>query len=59
MDLLKKLTSRKENNRQCIKAKMLKWTRKEAYAWIRNIFNHALQHGMSYDWATNWIKPLN
>ena len=22
------------------------------------MFNHAVQHGMSYDWTTNWIKPL-
>ena len=38
---------------------MLKWTGKEANAWIKDIFNHALQHGMLYDWTTNWIKPLH
>ena len=23
------------------------------------MFNHALQHGMSYDWTANWIKSLH
>ena len=38
---------------------MLKWTGKEAHAWISDIFNNALQHGTSYDCTTNWIKPLH
>ena len=32
---------------------------KEAHAWISDMFNHALQHGMLYDWTTNSIKPLH
>ena len=40
------------------KAEMLKWTGKETHVWISDMFNHALQHGMSYTWTTNWIKPL-
>ena len=35
---LKKSASQKANNLQCIKAKMLKWTGKEAHAWISDIF---------------------
>ena len=23
------------------------------------MFNDALQHGMPYNWTTNWIKPLH
>jgi hypothetical protein len=38
---------------------MLKWTGKEAHIWICDMFNDALQHGMPYDWTTNWIKPLH
>ena len=38
---------------------MLKWAGKEAHVQIRDMFNDALQHGMSYDWTTNWIKPLH
>ena len=55
----KKSASRKANDLQCIKVKMIKRTRKEAHAWIRDMFNHALQHGMLYDWTTNSIKPLH
>ena len=25
----------------------------------RYMFIHALQHGMPYNWTTNWIKPLD
>ena len=38
---------------------MLKWTGKEAHIWISDMFNDALQHRMSYNWTTNWIKPLH
>ena len=38
---------------------MLKWTEKEAHAWICDMFNHALEHGMLYDWTANWIKPIH
>ena len=38
---------------------MLKWTGSEAHVWISDMFNHALQHGMLFDWTTNWIKPLH
>ena len=38
---------------------MLKWMGKEAHSWINDMFNRALQHGMSYDWTTTWIKPLH
>ena len=38
---------------------MLKWMGKEAHVWINDMFNHALQHGIAYDWTTNWIKPLH
>ena len=31
----------------------------DAHAWINDMFNHALRHGMSYYWTTNWIKPLH
>ena len=55
---MKKLVSRKANNLRCIQAEMLKWTGKEAHAWISDMFNHALQHGMAYDWTPNWIKAL-
>ena len=44
---------------KCIKAEMLKWAGKEACVWISDMFNDALQHGMPYDWTTNWIKPLH
>ena len=27
--------------------------------WISDMFNHALQHGIPYDWTTNQIKPLH
>ena len=43
---------------QCLKAEMLKWAGKEAHLWISDMFNDALQHGMPYDWTTNWVKPL-
>ena len=56
---LKKLFSRKASDLQCIKVEMLKLTGKEAHAWIKHMFNHALQHGMPYDRNTNWIKPLH
>ena len=55
---LKILASRKASDLQCIKVEMLKWMGKEAHAWINDTFNHSLQHGMSFDWTTNWIKPL-
>ena len=55
---LKKLASRKESDLQCIKAKMLKWAGKEAHVWVSDMFNDGLQHGIPYDWTTNWIKPL-
>ena len=38
---------------------MLKWTGKEAHAWISDMIDHALQHDMPYYWNTNWIKPLH
>ena len=38
---------------------MLKRTRKEVHAWISDMFNHTLQHGIPYDSTTNWIKPLH
>ena len=41
----------------CIGLKKLA-SRKEAHTWISDMFNDALQHGMPYDWTTNWIKPL-
>ena len=53
------MASRKASDLQCIKAEMLKCTGQEAHVWISYMFNHALQHGMSYDWTTNWIKPLH
>ena len=53
------MASQKASDLQCIKVEMLKWTGKEAHAWIRDMFNHALQRGMPYDWTTNWIKPLH
>ena len=56
---LKKLASRKASDLQCIKVEMLKWTGKEAHAWISDMFNHALQHDMPLEWTTNWIKPLH
>ena len=37
---------------------MLKWMGKEIHVWISDMFNHALQHGMSYHKTTYWIKPL-
>ena len=38
---------------------MLKWgPRKVAQEWICLMFNMMLQHGLLYDWTTNWIKPL-
>ena len=37
---------------------MLKWMGKEAHAWISEMFNHVLQHGMPDYWSTNWIKCL-
>ena len=36
---------------------MNKWMRKEAYAWISDMFNHYCN--MRYDWTMNWIKPLH
>ena len=56
---LKKLASRKANDLQCIKAEMLKWTGKEAHVWLSDMFSDSLQHGMPYDWTTNWIKSLH
>ena len=50
---LKKLASRNASDLQCIKAEMFKWTGKESHVWISDMFNHALQHGMAYDWTTN------
>ena len=38
---------------------MLKWTGSDAHVWISDMFNHALQHCMLFDWTTNWIKPLH
>ena len=32
---------------------------KETHVRISDMFNDALQHGMPYDWTTNWIKPLH
>ena len=31
---------------------------KEVNAGIYDMFNNAFQHGMSYGWSTNWLKPL-
>ena len=56
---LKKWVSRKARDLQCIKAEMLKWTRKDAHVWINDMFYHVFQHGMPYNWTTNWIKPLH
>ena len=30
----------------------------EAHSWISDMFNHALPHGMPYNWTKNWIEPL-
>ena len=38
---------------------MLKWTGQEAHAYVHDMFNYALQHGMPYEWTTNQIKPLH
>ena len=38
---------------------MLQWTGKKAHTWITDIFNHALQHDMSYPWTINWINLLH
>ena len=46
-------------SRKGIKAKMLKWMGKEAHAWINDMLNDASQHGMPFDWSTNWTKPLH
>lgn len=56
---IKKLTTRKAGDLQGMKPEMLKWTGKETYGWICDMFNLALQHGMPHDWTTNWIKPLH
>ena len=53
------LVSQKASDLQCIKVEMLKWAGKEAHVWISDMFNDALQHGMQYDWTTNWIKLLH
>ena len=31
---------------------------KEARAWIGDMFNHRLEHGIPYDLTTDWIKSL-
>ena len=56
---LKNLASRKASDLQCIKTEMLKWMRNEAHACIIDMFNDALQHGSTYNWTTNWIKPFH
>jgi len=56
---LGKLASNKAGDLQGMKVEMLKWMPKDAHAWISEMFNLALQHGMPHDWNTNWIKPLH
>ena len=56
---LKKMATRKAGDLQGFKSEMLKWAGKAAQEWICLMFNMALQHGMPYDWTTNWIKPLH
>ena len=56
---IKKLATRKASDLQGIKAEMLKWTSEDTRVWICDMFNLALQHGLPYDWSTNWIKPLH
>ena len=38
---------------------MLKWKGDKAHAWIHDMFNYSLQHGMPYGWTQNSIKPLH
>ena len=52
---LKKLVCQKIGDPQCVTVEKPKWTGKETHAQINDVFNH----GLPYNWNTNWIKPVH